>query len=136
MHIDPATLDASAVAAYAGPGKMAGPVDFLLDIIPATVVGAFAAGNILQVLLFSLLFGFALQRLGGRSSPVFHFIERLSDVLFAIVGLIMRLAPDRRLRRHGLHHREVRRREPRLAGAADGHLLRDLPRVRLRRAGR
>jgi aerobic C4-dicarboxylate transport protein len=93
MHIDPASLDASAVAAYAGPGKMAGATDFLLDIIPTTVVGAFATGNILQVLVFSLLFGFALQRLGGRTSPVFHFIDRLSGVLFAVVALIMRLAP-------------------------------------------
>ena len=93
MHVDPATLDATAVAAYAGPGKMTGTVDFLLDIIPSTVVGAFATGNILQVLLFSLLFGFALHRVGGRSSMVFDFVERISEVLFAIVGVIMRVAP-------------------------------------------
>jgi aerobic C4-dicarboxylate transport protein len=93
MHIDPATLDASAVSAYAGPGRMTGAVEFLLDIIPATVVGAFATGNILQVLLFSLLFGFALHRMGGRNSMVFEFVDRVSEVLFAIVGVIMRLAP-------------------------------------------
>ena len=93
MHVDPDTLDASAVAAYAGPGKMTGAVDFLLDIIPTTVTGAFATGNILQVLLFSLLFGFALHRMGGRSSIVFDFVGRISEVLFAIVGFIMRLAP-------------------------------------------
>ena len=93
MHIDPATLDATAVAAYAGPGQMTGAVDFVLDIIPTTLVGAFATGNILQVLLFSLLFGFALHRVGGRSSIVFDFIGRISDVLFAIVGIIMRVAP-------------------------------------------
>jgi aerobic C4-dicarboxylate transport protein len=68
-------------------------VDFLLDIIPTTVVGAFATGNILQVLLFSLLFGFALHRFGGRSSIVFDFVGRISEVLFAIVGIIMRVAP-------------------------------------------
>ncbi len=93
MHVDPATLDATAVAAYAGPGKMTGTVDFLLEIIPSTVIGAFATGNILQVLLFSLLFGYALHRMGGRSSMVFDFVERLSEVLFAIVGVIMRVAP-------------------------------------------
>lgn len=93
MHVDPAGLDASAVAAYAGPGKLTTPVDFLLNIIPDTVLGAFASGNILQVLLFSLLFGFGLQRLSGRASPVFRFVERFSEILFAIVGLIMRLAP-------------------------------------------
>jgi aerobic C4-dicarboxylate transport protein len=55
--------------------------------------GAFADGNVLQVLFFSLLFGFALHRLGGRSSPVFGFIERMSEILFGIVGIIMRVAP-------------------------------------------
>jgi aerobic C4-dicarboxylate transport protein len=93
MHVDPAALDAGAVSAFAGPGKMAGAVEFLLDVIPATVVGAFASGNILQVLLFSLLFGFALHRMGGRSSIVYDFIDRVAEVLFAIVGVIMRLAP-------------------------------------------
>jgi aerobic C4-dicarboxylate transport protein len=93
MHIDSATLDAGAVSAYAGPGRMAGAAEFLIDIIPATVVAAFASGNILQVLLFSLLFGFALHRMGGRSSMVFEFVDRVSEVLFAIVGVIMRLAP-------------------------------------------
>jgi aerobic C4-dicarboxylate transport protein len=93
MHVDPATLDAATVAAYTGPGKVTGAVDFLLDIIPVTLVGAFATGNILQVLLFSLLFGFALHRMGGRSSMVFDFVERISEVLFAIVGIIMRVAP-------------------------------------------
>jgi aerobic C4-dicarboxylate transport protein len=93
MHIDRATLDAGAVAAYAGPGRMQGAVEFLLDVIPATVIGAFAEGNILQVLAFSLLFGFALHRLGGRASPVYRFVEQLSAVLFAIVGVIMKVAP-------------------------------------------
>jgi aerobic C4-dicarboxylate transport protein len=93
MHIDPATLDAGAVAAYAGPGRMQGAAEFFLDVIPATVIGAFAEGNILQVLAFSLLFGFALHRLGGRASPVYRFVEQLSAVLFAIVGVIMKVAP-------------------------------------------
>jgi aerobic C4-dicarboxylate transport protein len=93
MHIDPASLDAGAVSAYSQPGSMAGPVEFLLDIIPGTVVGAFAIGNVLQVLLFSLLFGFALHRMGGRSSLVYQFMDRVSEVLFAIVGVIMRVAP-------------------------------------------
>lgn len=93
MHIDPATLDAGAVAAYAEPGRMQGTVEFLLDVIPSTVIGAFAEGNILQVLAFSLLFGFALHWLGGRDSPVYRFVEQLSAVLFAIVGVIMKVAP-------------------------------------------
>lgn len=93
LHIDPATLDPAAIAAYAGPEQMSRPVDFLLDIIPATLLGAFTSDNILQVLLVALLFGFALHQLGGRDSAVFRFVESLSRILFAIVGLIMRLAP-------------------------------------------
>ena len=93
MHINPSTLDTKSVAAYTGPGKMQTTTEFLMNIIPNSVVDAFAKGDILQVLLFSILFGFALHRFGGRGSLVFDFIEKLSHVLFAIVGFIMRLAP-------------------------------------------
>ena len=93
MNANLATLDAKAVAAYAGPGKMQGTVDFLLAIIPTTVVDAFAKGEMLQVLLFALFFGFALHRFGGRGTLVFDMIEKTSHVLFAIVGFIMRVAP-------------------------------------------
>ncbi len=93
MNVDPATLDTKNIAAYTGPGKMQGTVGFLLDIIPNTVVDAFAKGEILQVLLFSVLFGFALHRFGGRGTLVFDVIEKGSHVLFAIVGFIMRAAP-------------------------------------------
>jgi aerobic C4-dicarboxylate transport protein len=93
MHVDPHTLDTKAIAAYTGPGKMQGTVDFLLAIIPNTVVDAFAKGEMLQVLLFSLLFGFALHRFGGRGTLIFDGIEKTSHVLFAIVGMIMKVAP-------------------------------------------
>ena len=93
MNVDPNSLDTKSVAAYTGPGKMQGTVDFLLNIIPNTVVDAFAKGEILQVLLFSVLFGFALHKFGGRGTLVFDFIERFSHVLFSIVGYIMKVAP-------------------------------------------
>jgi aerobic C4-dicarboxylate transport protein len=93
LHIDPKTLDIKAVEAYSGPGKMQTTTEFLLNIIPNSVVDAFAKGDILQVLLFSVLFGFALHRFGGRGTLVFDFIEKLSHVLFSIVGVVMRLAP-------------------------------------------
>src|SRR5437868_9377405 len=93
MNVDPHSLDTKGIAAYTGPGKMQGTVDFLLAIIPNTVVDAFAKGEILQVLLFSVLFGFALHRFGGRGTLVFDLIEKASHVLFAIVGIIMRVAP-------------------------------------------
>lgn len=93
MHIDAASLDAASVAAYTAPDKMQSTTQFLLNIIPATVVDAFAKGEILQVLLFSVMFGFALHKFGGRGTLVFDFIEKFSHVLFAIVGYIMKVAP-------------------------------------------
>jgi len=93
MNIDPASLDTKSIAAYAAPGKMQSTTDFLLNVIPNTVVDAFAKGEILQVLLFSVLFGFALHAFGAKGKPVFEFIDKLSHVLFGIVGIIMRVAP-------------------------------------------
>jgi aerobic C4-dicarboxylate transport protein len=92
MNVDPRTLDAAAVASYVqtGPHSL---TDFLLNIVPSTVVDAFAKGEMLQVLLFSVLFGFALQKRGGRESALFTQIERLSHVLFTIVSFVMRVAP-------------------------------------------
>ena len=93
MNIDPNTLDTKAIAAYTGPGKLETTTQFLLNIIPNSVVDAFAKGEILQVLLFSVMFGFALHRFGGRGTLVFDFIEKISHVLFSIVGIIMKVAP-------------------------------------------
>ncbi|PLP97031.1 dicarboxylate/amino acid:cation symporter [Cupriavidus pauculus] len=93
MNVDAATLDTKGIAAYTGPGKMQGTVDFLMNVIPNTVVDAFAKGEILQVLLFAVMFGFALHRFGGRGTLVFDFIEKFSHVLFTIVGYIMKVAP-------------------------------------------
>jgi aerobic C4-dicarboxylate transport protein len=93
MHIDAKSLDTKAIAAYTGPGKMVGTVDFLLNVIPTSVVDAFAKGDILQVLLFSVMFGFALHSFGGRGTLVFDLVEKMSHVLFRIVGFIMKVAP-------------------------------------------
>ncbi len=93
MNVDPATLDQKGIAAFTKPGQMASTTDFLLNVIPNTVVDAFAKGEILQVLLFAVLFGFALHKFGGRGTLVFDWIEKTSHVLFSIVGYIMRVAP-------------------------------------------
>ncbi len=93
MNVDPAHLDTKGIAAYTGPGKMQSTTEFLLAIIPTTVVDAFAKGEMLQVLLIAVLFGFALHRFGGRGTLVFDLIEKSSHVLFVIVGYIMKLAP-------------------------------------------
>src|SRR6186997_2919312 len=93
MNIDASTLDTKGIAAYTGPGKMASTTEFLLNVIPSTVVDAFAKGEILQVLLFAVLFGFCLHQFGGRGTLIFDFIEKISHVFFAIVGIIMKVAP-------------------------------------------
>lgn len=93
MNVDVSTLDASAVESYAQVAAQQSVTDFLLNVIPATMVDAFARGDILQVLLFALLFGFALHAAGERARPVYDFISRFSDVLFRIVGMIMKVAP-------------------------------------------
>ncbi|HHJ1299389.1 dicarboxylate/amino acid:cation symporter [Pseudomonas sp. P1B16] len=93
MHIDVTTLNASSVAAYAAAGAQQTTVGFLLNIIPNTVVGAFANGDILQVLMFSVIFGFALHRLGSYGKPVLDLIDRFAHVMFNIINMIMKLAP-------------------------------------------
>ncbi|WP_037033798.1 dicarboxylate/amino acid:cation symporter [Rahnella sp. WP5] len=93
MNVDPAALDAKAVAVYAEQAQSQGIIPFLLDVIPSSVIGAFASGNILQVLLFAVLFGFALHRLGHKGQLIFNVIESFSQVIFGIINMIMRLAP-------------------------------------------
>ncbi len=93
MNVNPATLDTGPLKDYTAPGKLQNVTDFLLNVIPNTMVDAFAKGEILQVLLIAILFGFALQRLGSRGTAMFGFIEAFSHVLFGIVGVVMRLAP-------------------------------------------
>ena len=93
MNIDPSTLDTKGIAAFTKPGQMQSTTEFLLNVIPNTVVDAFAKGEILQVLLFAVLFGFCLHQFGGRGTLVFDFIEKISHVFFAIVGVIMKVAP-------------------------------------------
>jgi aerobic C4-dicarboxylate transport protein len=90
MNVDPRSLDQGLLAAYTGPGKLLSVPEFLLNVIPTTVVDALARGEILQVLLVAILFGFGL---GARGAAIFAFIESLAELLFVIVGLVMRLAP-------------------------------------------
>lgn len=93
MNIDASALDARSLSAYTTAAKSGGAVEFLLNIIPTSVVDAFAKGNILQVLLFALLFGFSLAALGKLGEDVTVFIDKISQVLFGIVATIMKLAP-------------------------------------------
>jgi aerobic C4-dicarboxylate transport protein len=93
MNVNPATLDAKAVATYTTGAQQHSTVDFLLNIIPKDVADAFAKGDILQVLLFSILFGVALSSIGPAGRIVAEFIDGVSSVLFKIVGFVMKLAP-------------------------------------------
>lgn len=94
FHVDPATLDASAVAAYAQQAQEQSTVQFLLDIIPTTFADAFTGnGSLLQILLVSLLFGFAMTALGERARQVLLVLESASHIFFRIMAMIMRLAP-------------------------------------------
>ncbi|MCK6412597.1 MAG: dicarboxylate/amino acid:cation symporter [Azonexus sp.] len=93
MNVDASTLDTKGIDKYVGTGKMQTTVDFLMNVIPTSVVDAFAKGDMLQVLFFSILFGYAMNAFGERGKPVFELIEKLSHVLFGIVGVIMKVAP-------------------------------------------
>jgi aerobic C4-dicarboxylate transport protein len=93
MNVDASTLDTKALATYTDAAKTHGVVDFLLNIIPTSVIDAFAKGDILQVLLFSLLFGFSLAAMKETGAEVVSFISKVSSALFGIVETIMKLAP-------------------------------------------
>jgi len=93
MNVDPAGLDTAAVNQYVRAGRAQSVTDTLLSIIPSSPVDAFARTDILQVLFFSVLFGIALSALGDKGRPVTDGIDRLAQVLFRIVGMIMHVAP-------------------------------------------
>jgi len=93
FNFDPRGVDASAIASYTSASKNLHTTDFLLNIIPDTFFSAFSTGEILQILLVSILFGIALLRLGAPARPVVDLVAAISKVLFEIVALVMRLAP-------------------------------------------
>jgi aerobic C4-dicarboxylate transport protein len=93
FNVNVASLDAKAVADYAGQAKTQSVTDFLMHIIPNTVVDAFAKGDILEVLLIALLFGFALSAVGPRCKPLVDVFEALTHAVFGVVNILMRFAP-------------------------------------------
>lgn len=94
MNVDVATLDAKSLTSYTDRvGQVTGTVDFLMKIVPTTFIDAFAKGDILQVLLLAILFGAGLSLLGERGKPLADSLERITEVLFRIIGFIVRLAP-------------------------------------------
>ncbi|WP_371766515.1 dicarboxylate/amino acid:cation symporter [Massilia sp.] len=93
FNVNPATLDTHSIAQYTEKTKALTTTDFLMNIIPNTFVDAFAKGEILQVLLIAILFGFALSMLGERGRPLTRFIDDMSHAIFGVVNIIMKVAP-------------------------------------------
>ncbi len=93
FNVDASTLDTRAVSEYAGQAKAQTVTDFLMHIIPTTIVDAFAKGDILEVVLVSILFGFAMSAAGSYAKPLFDMLESLSRVVFRMVDIVMRFAP-------------------------------------------
>jgi len=93
MHVDPLTLDQSAVAKFVKPAQSHEVVDFFMNIIPKNIINALAEGNILQVLFFSVLLGFALSKVGEKATPILKGIKSLESGLFGIIKIIMKVAP-------------------------------------------
>lgn len=93
MNVDVSTINTKDIAGFVSKAQDESTVGFLLDIIPRTMIGAFADGNILQVLFIALLFAFGLQALGERGQPLINLIDQIAQVLFKIVGYIMKIAP-------------------------------------------
>ena len=93
VHATAASLDSKSVASYVGAAQALSPVDSMLHLIPNTFAGAFVDGDILQVLLVSLLAGFALARLGEQGRPIVNLLHELARMFFSIVSLVTRLAP-------------------------------------------
>ncbi len=93
MNVDVASLDAASIADYSHKAHETTITGFLMSIIPNTLVGAFTDGNILQILLVAILFGIAISLVGKPAQPVLDFLERLSIIVFRLVGILMRAAP-------------------------------------------
>ncbi len=93
LNIDPATLDPAAVQQYTSKAHDTTVVGFLMNIIPTTVVGAFADGDILQVLFFAILFGISLAMIGERGEPILNFLTALTEPIFKLVAILMKAAP-------------------------------------------
>src|SRR5712672_3256357 len=122
MDIDPSTINASAIEPYVKQTASVGVVPFLMNIIPGTFVGAFAEGNILQVLFIAVACGFALVQLGERAAPLVGIIDIGAKMIFGVV--------DRGVRRDRIHGRKIRRGLAGVLGKADRRVLSDLPDLR------
>src|SRR3954466_100142 len=93
MNVDPAALDTRSIQSYTRQASEQSTLDFFMHIVPNTVVGAFAEGEILQVLFFAILFAFALHALGEHGKPLLHLVDQVAHVFFRIVGIVMKVAP-------------------------------------------
>ena len=112
MNIEASTLDGSSLATYTTAARQQDAAGFFMDIIPSSFADAFVKGNMLQIILISVLFGLALAQLPDRGKVIVEVIDSVLQGLFGIVRFVMYLAPLAAFGRHGLHHREIWHRHP------------------------
>lgn len=93
MHINPQTLDTSGLKLDPKPEQAHSAIDFLMHLIPENIIDALAQGNLLQILFFAVLFGIGLSKAGAKAQPVTNFLQALSNALFVIIHIIMKVAP-------------------------------------------
>jgi aerobic C4-dicarboxylate transport protein len=136
MNVDPAAIDAKSIQQYAVKAHEQDPVDYLTHIIPATVVGAFAEGEIMQVLFFAMLFASALSILGEPGQPLLRIIDLVGRTMFGMVAIIMRAAPIGAFGAMAFYHRQIRRGHIAVTRQSDGRRLCDLPHFHLCGTGR
>ena len=105
--VQPEGLDSSSVAQYAEKAKELNWGEFFSHIVPSNVFKAFADGDILQILFFSILFGIGIARMGSSGAGLLGVFDKISKALFSTMKIIMKLAPSRSFCRDGLHHRQV-----------------------------
>ena len=118
MHINPASFDTKAVAAYATSAQNLTIVDFLMKMVPTNLVGDLAKGEMMPVLIMAVLFGFALCRMGERGARLVALLDDFTHAIFARGAHGDGAGAGRRLRRDGLHHRQVRLRHARQSTAS------------------
>ena len=136
MKVDASTIDTSAIQGFVAKSAEQSTVQFLMDIIPNTVIGAFAQGEILQVLFFAILFAFGLHTLGERGKALLGVIDQASHALFAVVGIIMRVAPIGAFGAMAFTIGKYGVGDASLARSPHGRILLNLPYLHLRRFGR
>ena len=93
INVDPSTLSTKEISAYTSASKVTGPVEFSLEHHPSSPVDAFAKNSMLQIILFGILFGIALTKMGSKAQPLIDLMDQVLHAFYGIVGMVMKVAP-------------------------------------------